>query len=134
MIGIIIVTHNTLASTLVATAEKIVGPLEQVRAIDIDNSCQNVESIQQQLGETINAMKKEGLQVLIATDMFGGTPSNISLSFFEPEKVEIISGVNLPMILKLASERQQRELGSLAKFITEYGRKNIFSATEFLGQ
>ncbi len=134
MTGIIIVTHNSLASAMVKTAEKIVGPLDNVAAIDLGRCGDSVETIQRELTAAIDEMRKKGLKVLIATDMFGGTPSNISLSFFEPEEVEVVSGINLPMILKLASEREKRELGSLASFITDYGRKNIFSATELFPQ
>ncbi|MBN2332005.1 MAG: PTS sugar transporter [Deltaproteobacteria bacterium] len=133
MIGIIVVTHHTLAETLIETAEQIVGPLDNVESIGIAPA-DDVEQIKKRLAAAISALKKQGKAVLIMTDMFGGTPSNISLSFFEPDSVEIISGVNLPMLLKLATERQQRSLPNLASFITEYGRKNIFSAVEFLGQ
>jgi len=133
MIGIIIVTHHSLAENLKETAEQIVGPLPEMETFSISQQ-DDVEEVKKNLATAINKMKKRGLEVMILTDMFGGTPSNISLSFFEPEKVEIISGVNLPMILKLAMERQKQSLSELASYITEYGRKNIFSAIEFLGK
>ena len=133
MIGIIIVTHHSLAKNLKETAEQIVGPLPVMESFSISQQ-DDVEEVKKSLAAAINKMKKNGLEVMILTDMFGGTPSNISLSFFEPEKVEIISGVNLPMILKLATERQKQSLGELTAYITEYGRKNIFSAIEFLGK
>lgn len=133
MIGIIIVTHHSLAKNLKETAEQIVGPLPEMESFSISQQ-DDVEKVKKSLAAAINKMKKQGLEVMILTDMFGGTPSNISLSFFEPEKVEIISGVNLPMILKLATERQKQSLHELTAYITEYGRKNIFSAIEFLGK
>jgi len=133
MIGIIIVTHHSLARHLKETAEQIVGPLPEIESFSISQQ-DDVEEVKKNLGAAINRMKKNGLDIMILTDMFGGTPSNISLSFFEPERVEIISGVNLPMVLKLAAERQKQNLGELTNYITEYGRKNIFSAIEFLGQ
>jgi len=125
MIGIIIVTHHSLAKNLKETAEQIVGPLPEMESFSISQQ-DDVEMVKKSLAAAINKMKKNGLEVMILTDMFGGTPSNISLSFFEPEKVEIISGVNLPMILKLATERQKQSLNELTAYITEYGRKNIF--------
>ena len=133
MIGIIIVTHHSLARHLKETAEQIIGPLPEIESFSISQQ-DDVEEVKKKLAAAINKMKKNGLDVMILTDMFGGTPSNISLSFFEPEKVEIISGVNLPMILKLAAERQKQSLHELTNYITEYGRKNIFSAIEFLRQ
>ncbi len=133
MIGIIIVTHHSLARHLKETAEQIVGPLPEIESFSISQQ-DDVEEVKKNLGAAINRMKKNGLDVMILTDMFGGTPSNISLSFFEPERVEIISGVNLPMVLKLAAEQQKQNLSELTNYITEYGRKNIFSAIEFLGQ
>lgn len=133
MIGIIIVTHHSLAKNLKETAEQIVGPLPEVESFSISQQ-DDVEMVKKNLAAAINRMKKNGLDVMILTDMFGGTPSNISLSFFEPDKVEIVSGVNLPMILKLATERQKQTLSKLTAYITEYGRKNIFSAIEFLGK
>ncbi|MEA3241310.1 MAG: PTS sugar transporter subunit IIA [Pseudomonadota bacterium] len=133
MIGIIIVTHHSLAKNLKETAEQVVGPLPEIESFSISEQ-DDVEMVKKSLAAAINKMKKNGLKVMILTDMFGGTPSNISLSFFEPEKVEIISGVNLPMILKLATERQKQSLSELTMYITEYGRKNIFSAIEFLGK
>jgi len=133
MIGIIIVTHHSLAKNLKETAEQIVGPLPEMKSFSISQQ-DDAEEVKKSLAAAIHKMKKNGLKVMILTDMFGGTPSNISLSFFEPEKVEIISGVNLPMILKLATERQKQSLHELTTYITEYGRKNIFSAIEFLEQ
>lgn len=133
MIGIIIVTHHSLAKNLKETAEQVVGPLPEIESFSISEQ-DDVEMVKKSLAAAINKMKKNGLKVMILTDMFGGTPSNISFSFFEPEKVEIISGVNLPMILKLATERQKQSLSELTMYITEYGRKNIFSAIEFLGK
>jgi PTS system mannose-specific IIA component len=133
MIGIIIVTHHSLARYLKETAEQIIGPLPGIESFSISQQ-DDVEEVKKNLATAINRMKKNGLDVMILTDMFGGTPSNISLSFFEPERVEIISGVNLPMVLKLAAEQQKQNLSELTNYITEYGRKNIFSAIEFLGQ
>ncbi|OPY62286.1 MAG: PTS system fructose IIA component [Syntrophorhabdus sp. PtaU1.Bin002] len=73
-----------------------------------------------------------GEGVIILTDMFGGTPSNISLSFLEEGKIELVAGVNLPMLIKLTTYRVGKALDELARFITEYGQKNIYLATDVL--
>ena len=133
MIKTIIVTHHTLADYLIETAELIVGQSDNLTGISISNNC-DIESVRQRLVELIKGFHKEGKKVLILTDMFGGTPSNISLALYEPEKVEIVSGVNLPIVLKLAGgvKDESKSLKEIAAYITEYGRKNIFSAAEFL--
>jgi len=133
MIQIIIVTHHTLADHLIGTAEVIVGKSDNLTSISISQN-DDVEAVRKQLVEMIKRLQKEGKQVLILTDMFGGTPSNISLALYEPEKVEIVSGVNLPIVLKLAGgfKNENKSLKEIAAEITEYGRKNIFTAAEFL--
>ena len=77
-----------------------------------------------------NAEQGEG--VLILTDMFGGTPSNISLSFLEERRVAVVTGINLPMLIKLATLREDKQLDELATFVKEYGRRNISVASEIL--
>ena len=133
MIKTIIVTHHTLADNLIETAEVIVGQSENLTAISISKNG-DVESVRKQLVEMIKKFQKDGHQILILTDMFGGTPSNICLALYEPEKVEIVSGVNLPIVLKLASwlKEENQNLKEVAAKITEYGRTNIFTAAEFL--
>jgi PTS system mannose-specific IIA component len=133
MIKTIIVTHHTLADNLIETSEVIVGQSENLTAISISKNG-DVESVRKRLVEMIKKFQKEGHQVLILTDMFGGTPSNICLALYEPEKVEIVSGVNLPIVLKLASwlKEENQNLKEVAAKITECGRKNIFTAAEFL--
>jgi PTS system mannose-specific IIA component len=133
MIKTIIVTHHTLADNLIETAEVIVGQSENLTAISISKNG-DVESVRKQLVEMIKKFQKDGHQILILTDMFGGTPSNICLALYEPEKVEIVSGVNLPIVLKLASwlKEENQNLKEVAAKITECGRTNIFTAAEFL--
>jgi PTS system mannose-specific IIA component len=93
-----------------------------------------MEAVRRRLVELIKGFHKAGKKVLILTDMFGGTPSNISLALYAPDKVEIVSGVNLPIVLKLAGgiKDESKSLKEIAAEITEYGRKNIFTAAEFL--
>ncbi len=130
MIGVLIVCHCDLAQEFLKTLELIIGPVERFHAISIDPQ-QDVESIRSEIS---SALKKvdAGEGALVLTDMFGGTPSNISLSFLDEKKVEVISGVNLPMLIKLASFREGKNLEELASFIKAYGQKNISIASEIL--
>jgi PTS system mannose-specific IIA component len=130
MVGVLVVTHCRLAEELISATRLIVGKLEQVSGISIDPQ-RSVEELRQQVEKAIKDVdRKEG--VLIMTDMFGGTPSNICLSFLEEGKVEVLTGVNLPMLVKLFSCRDKKKLGELAEFMMEYGRKNISLASEIL--
>ena len=131
MIGVVIVTHCRLAEELIAAAKLVVGEeLKQFYPVSIGPS-EETEDIREKI---IGAIRKvdEGQGVLILTDMYGGTPSNISLSFLEEKKIEVITGVNLPMLLKLATHPNEMDLEKLAVFITEYGQRNINLASEVL--
>ena len=130
MVGIVIVTHLKLGEELLAVAELIVGKLKQFQAVSI-NPKEGVEEITERISEAIRRVDK-GKGILILTDMFGGTPSNICLSFLEVWKIEVITGVNLPMLLKLATSEEERDLAELADFIRTYGQKNINLASEIL--
>jgi mannose PTS system EIIA component len=130
MIGIVVVAHFNLAREMVAATELIVGKQEQFAYVDIfpDEDVQKVKKM------VVEALKRvdSGDGTLVLTDMFGGTPSNISLSFLEEGKVEVVTGVNLPMLIKLVTYRQNKTLAELANFISQYGRKNINLATDVL--
>ena len=130
MIGVVVVVHFKLAREMVAATELIVGKQDQVSYVDIFPD----EEVEQIKGRVVQAIKgaNAGDGVMILTDMFGGTPSNISLSFLEEGKVEVVTGVNLPMLIKLVSYRQDKPLGELAEFISSYGKKNIYLATDVL--
>lgn len=131
MVGVIVVTHCHLAEELIAAAQLVVGgDLKQFQPVSIDPK-EGSEEIRTKI---ISAIRKvdEGQGVLILTDMYGGTPSNISLSFLEEKKIEVITGVNLPMLLKLATYKDDMDLESLAAFITDYGQRNINLASEVL--
>ncbi|MBN2707359.1 MAG: hypothetical protein JXR89_13095 [Deltaproteobacteria bacterium] len=133
MITAIVVTHHTLAESLIATAEFIVGPNEHLVGVGILQN-DDIEAVRRRLVEMIRKYRKEGRRVLILTDMFGGTPTNICLALYEAGAVEIVSGVNLPILLKLHAglDDSSRSIKEIAAEITEYGRKNIFTAAEFL--
>jgi len=131
MVGVVIVTHCHLAEELIAAAQLVVGEeLKQFQSVSIDPK-EGSEEIREKI---IAAIRKVdgGQGVLILTDMYGGTPSNISLSFLEERKIEVITGVNLPMLLKLATYKNEMSFEELAFFITDYGQRNINLASEVL--
>ena len=131
MIGAVIVTHGRLARELLEATERIVGPTEAIRAVTIDWD-DEVSAARRQIEKAIRSVDG-GEKVLIFTDMFGGTPTNVSLSFLEPERVEIITGVNLPMLIKLTSLQPSDEpLNEVARQIRERGQKSIYVASEIL--
>jgi PTS system mannose-specific IIA component len=129
MIGVLVITHGNLGSELIKAAEMIKGKLTGIYSVSIDSE-KGVEDIKKDI---TGAMKKidSGDGILILTDLFGGTPSNISLSFMREGKVEVVTGVNLPMLLKL-DIRKEKTLEETAYFIKDYGRKNISLASEIL--
>ncbi|OPY04132.1 MAG: PTS system mannose-specific EIIAB component [Syntrophorhabdus sp. PtaB.Bin184] len=130
MTGLVVVAHFNLAREMVAATELIVGEQEQFIAVDIFPS----DPVEKTKEKIISALKSSdtGDGVIILTDMFGGTPSNISLSFLEEDRVEVVAGVNLPMLIKLVTYREGKTLDELASFITQYGQKNIYLATDVL--
>jgi len=132
MFGTLITTHGNLGEELIKSAELIKGSLENVMHICIDQT-KDVEDLKEEIN---NAIKKldQGKGVLILTDLFGGTPSNISLSFMKEDKVEVLTGVNLPMMLKLSEAREGMTLREFACLIKAYGEKNIMLASEILSR
>jgi Phosphotransferase system, mannose/fructose-specific component IIA len=132
MIGVIITTHGNLGSELIKAAELIKGKLEGVSYISVDQT-NGMEEIKKQISSSIKKLE-QGQGVLILTDLFGGTPSNISLSFLKEGKVEVVTGVNLPMLLKLYDKRQEMTLKDFALYIKDYGKKNIYLASEVLSK
>lgn len=132
MIGVLITTHGDLGNELIRAAELIKGPLNGMLHISIDQT-KSVEDLKKEIANTIKKLDK-GRGVLILTDLFGGTPSNISLSFMKEGKVEVITGVNLPMMLKLSDLKKDMSLTDYAVMIKEYGKKNIALASEILNK
>jgi len=132
MVGIVLVTHGKLGQEMLSTAEGIVGPLEGSRSVSIGVS-ESMEEIRAKMAAAIGAVDT-GDGVLVLTDMFGGTPANLALTFLEERRVEVVTGANLPMLLKLGTTRQDAAtLGEVAHLITGYGQKNIVFASELLG-
>lgn len=129
MIGLVLVTHAGLASELKRAAEMIVGKMENVETIGIEPD-DSVDKIRDAIAAAIG--KVSGTGVIVMTDMFGGTPSNMSLSFLDESKVEVLTGVNLPMMIKFATERTKSGLADLAKLLRDRGREGILVAGEYL--
>ncbi len=128
MIGILIAAHQNLGAALLEAAEGIVGPMEQVASISLRYD-EPPQEVQERLDHSLRRLDAgEGLLVL--TDMFGGTPTNISLPFLMEGKLEILTGVNLPMVLKAHAARQEMPLSELAVFLRDYGARNIVLASE----
>ncbi len=130
MVGLVVATHGQLAAELLRTAEGIVGKLERARAVSIA-ATSSMEASRAELGDAIRAVD-DGDGVLVVTDMFGGTPANLALTFLD-ERIEVLTGVNLPMLLKLAAARTEGlGLQAAAQLLTGYGQKNITLASELL--
>src|SRR5512133_3022237 len=130
MIGVLITTHGNLGNELIKAAELIRGSLKGIIHVSIDQT-KGVEDLKKEISTAIKKLD-QGRGVLILTDLFGGTPSNISLSFLKEGKVEVITGVNLPMLLKLSEMRDGTSLHDYAVLIRDYGMKNIYLASEIL--
>jgi len=132
MIGVLITTHGNLGNEMIKAAELIKGKLEGVSSVSVDPT-KGMEEIKKEISTAIKKLNR-GQGVLILTDLFGGTPSNISLSFLKEGSLEVVTGVNLPMLLKLYDKRQEMNLKDFASYIKEYGRKNIYLASEVLSK
>ncbi len=131
MVGIIIAAHGNLAQELLETTQFIVGEVENIVARTIDPS-EDVEQLKAVIARAIKELD-QGDGVLILTDMFGGTPSNIALTFLEKGKVDIVTGVNLPMLIRLAQCRSNGEtLEEVTAEVLKYGRKSINQASSIL--
>ncbi len=131
MIGIVVVTHSSLGYEFIKAAEMIVGPADQLQAVSIDRSIA-VETVRRHLEEILAEVGRDGDGVIILTDMFGGTPTNISAEFLQDQQVEIITGINLPMLLKCISARQGKNVPELARLLKDYGRSAVMQPSEML--
>ncbi len=129
MVGLVLVAHAGLARELLNAAEMIVGKIDLAEAVGISPE-DSVDKIRE--GVTAAIKKVSGTGVIIMTDMFGGTPSNMSLSFLKENVVEVMTGVNLPMLLKFATEREKADVADLASLLKVCGRESISVAGEYL--
>src|SRR5262249_40248173 len=130
MIGIVLVTHGRLASEFVAALEHVVGPQAQIAAVCIGPE-DDMELRRREIMESI-AEVDTGEGAVLLTDMFGGTPSNLAISVMDRAKIEVIAGINLPMLIKLASLRQTETIGRAVIGAQEAGRKYINVASQLL--
>ena len=131
MIGVVLVTHGNLATELVKVMEHVVGPQDQLTTITIDPD-DDMEKRREDILNSVQFVDK-GLGVIILTDMFGGTPSNLAISIMEQAKIDIIAGVNLPMLIKLASVRSTETISVAVAQAREAGQKYIMVASQVLG-
>ncbi len=130
MVGLVVAAHGKLAEELIRTAEGVCGKLEQCRAVSVGASSA-MEVAKAELTEAIHAVDS-GDGVLVLTDMFGGSPANLALTFLD-EKIEVVTGVNLPMLVKLSTCRaESAPLRDTAQMLSAYGQKNITLASELL--
>jgi len=130
MIGAVIITHGGLGVALVEAAEIITGKAERIKMVTVTGS-DAPDGLREKIAsavETVNADKG----VIIFTDMFGGTPTNIALSFLDVGKVDILTGVNLPILIKFLGHRAEKTLSELTLMLKEYGRTSIVLAGDML--
>jgi PTS system mannose-specific IIA component len=131
MTGILLVTHANLGSTLIETIEFILGKTQDNLACVSINIQENPDSLRKKIKQGISKVKSDN-GVIILTDMFGGTPSNLSYSFLEEGQVEVISGVNLPILLKAVTARSKMDMETLTSTLVVHGKKSISLASEIL--
>jgi PTS system mannose-specific IIA component len=129
-IGGVIVTHGQVAGELLAAAETIVGVQSHITAVSIGWH-DDVELAKDEISRAIKKVSA-GAGVLLLTDMFGGTPTNISAMFIKEGEIEIVTGVNLPMVVKLASQNREVTLDEMAKEVEEQGKQSIYRTQELL--
>ena len=133
MIGIVVVTHGQLARELVAAAEMIIGDIPNVTAVSMGWQ-ESPEDAEREIELAISRVES-GKGTVVLTDMFGGTPSNLSLTFLEKGKVEVVTGVNLPMLIRLASLREEEvgdDLRAVAAQAMREGKENVYLASDLL--
>ena len=132
MIGVVVVSHNNIGCEMVSATQKIIPDIKHLRGVAV-NSNDPPDSIRREIEDAIHSVD-QGDGVLILTDMFGGTPSNVCLSFLDPERREVISGFNMPMLIKLANMKPDARFSDTAQFIKQYGQRNIVIASEVLSK
>lgn len=130
IVGGVVVTHGNLAAELVNAAEMIVRDLHHITAVTIGWH-DTLEEAREQIGQAI-ARVDQGSGVVVLTDMFGGTPTNIACTFLGSAPVEVVTGVNLPMIIRMAEQQPDENLATLARRVRDQGQKNIYLASEVL--
>jgi PTS system mannose-specific IIA component len=133
MIGLVVATHGNLGSELLVSAQMIIGPVINASAVSITRDS-SMEVIRDEIAAAVAEVGQDGHGVIIVTDMFGGTPANVSMTFLKPQSVEVVTGVNLPMILKFFNSHETIGLDELAGILKSYGQQSIALASEYLRQ
>jgi PTS system mannose-specific IIA component len=133
VIGVIVATHSRLAQELLRAAEMIIGPFALVEPVSIGRG-DSVDAGRRRMQRSFDRVASDGDGVIILTDMFGGTPTNISADFLAAGQVEILTGVNLPMLLKCINARGGMPLEALAGMLKEYARNAVMRPSELLGR
>ena len=137
-LGVVVVTHGQLAAELLNSAEMIVGDLPQFTAVsigwheDVDQVREAIARAIERVSRVASGTTDEAVGVLVLTDMFGGTPANLAVTFLETDKVEVITGVNLAMLMKLARPPKQPDLLAVAREMREQGRNAIWVASDLI--
>jgi mannose PTS system EIIA component len=131
MIGVVVVTHGQLATELVNAVETIVGDLPRFAAVSIGWH-EDVQDARDEIQSAIGRVKQDTSGVLIITDMFGGTPCNLAMTFLARDEVEVVTGVNLPMLMKAASLAEGGSLAAVARQLSEHARSAIWVASDLL--
>ena len=133
MIGVLVLSHYRLADEFVGALRHIVGEVPHVRAIGLDPASASPEDMRMQIDKALRDVDT-GEGVLVLVDMFGGTPSNLSLAFLEEGRIEVVTGVNLPMLVKVARPKPGVGIHELAETARDYGRRNISVASDLLAE
>jgi len=131
MVGLVVASHGNLGVELLSSAQMIIGPVRNAKAVSI-NQDNSMEDIRDAIAAAIAEVSTDGKGVIIVTDMFGGTPANVSMTFLEPQSVEVLTGVNLPMLLKFFNSQENLALDELAAILKSYGQQSIALASEYL--
>jgi PTS system mannose-specific IIA component len=129
MTGLVLVTHAGLAGALLTSAEMIVGPVEACASVEVASS-ERADDIMARVVAAVEKVSGDG--AIIMTDLFGGTPSNMAMSFLKEGRVEVLTGVNLPMIIEFCSKRERLTLANLAVELQRIGREGIIVAGDLL--
>ena len=132
MVGILIISHGKLAEAMISSVQALIGGLKRIRGVPIwpkESPKEIKERIQKEM-----AAVDDGDGVVILTDLLGGTPTNLTLSFLEDQKVEVVTGVNMPMLLTLSSYRIGKSLKEIGTLVKKSGRRSIILARDILGK
>ncbi len=131
MIGLVVTTHGNLGAELLASVQMIIGPVRNASAVSITQEI-SMEDVRDAIAAAVAEVGSDDRGVIIVTDMFGGTPANVSMTFLEPQIVEVLTGVNLPMLLKFFNSQESLDLDELAGTLKSYGRQSIALAGDYL--